>query len=101
LDRDTIVEVLNASSGRNVSTETTFVAEILTGRYEANFSLGLFSKDLGIAAELAKSLHVDSPVCDAVSSRLAEAAAELGPESDYTQSYALWARSAGLKSVSR
>lgn len=100
LGRDTIVEVLNASSGRNVSTETTLVTEILSGRYAANFSLGLFSKDLGIAADLSKSLDIDSPVCEAVSGRLASAAAELGPQADYTKAHALWAKSAGLKTPS-
>jgi 3-hydroxyisobutyrate dehydrogenase len=48
-----VIDVLNQSSGRNVSTETTMVEQVLTGRYAAKFNLGLFAKDLGIAADLA------------------------------------------------
>lgn len=90
LDPAVMLDVLNASSGRNVSTETTLVEEALTRRFAANFTLGLLTKDLGIAADLAAVLNVQAPVCRATHQRLAEAGAELGWQSDYTSVIPLW-----------
>lgn len=99
LHQAVMLEVLNASSGRNVSTETTLVEQVLTGRFTANFTLGLFSKDLGIAAELARSLRVDSPMSALVHERLAEAGAELGWQTDYTEVVRLWERRVAAEPV--
>ena len=101
LDPATVVDVLNASSGRNLSTETTFVSEILPRRFAANFTLALFSKDLGIAADLAGKLGIDAPLCQTVYARLAEAGAELGWQNDYTKALTLWERQAGIELPAR
>ncbi|WP_283135236.1 NAD(P)-dependent oxidoreductase [Rhizohabitans arisaemae] len=97
LDPAVMLDVLNASSGRNVSTETTLVEEVLTRRFTANFTLGLFTKDLGIAAGLAGSLEIDAPLCALVHERLAQAGAELGPQTDYTETVRLWERRSGVE----
>lgn len=81
----TIVDVLNASSGRNVSTEVVFTTEVLTRRFAANFTFGLFSKDVGIAAELSKQLEIDSPLLDDVHRALCEGGQALGMATDYSE----------------
>ena len=74
-----MIEVLNASTGRSFNTEHVVKDHVLTGTYGTGFALGLLAKDVGIAAALAAALEVDAPLADLVSSRLAEAAAGLGP----------------------
>jgi 3-hydroxyisobutyrate dehydrogenase-like beta-hydroxyacid dehydrogenase len=46
LDMATMLEVLNASSGRSAATTDKFPNHILTGRYAAGFTNSLMSKDL-------------------------------------------------------
>ncbi|WP_135466910.1 NAD(P)-dependent oxidoreductase [Crenalkalicoccus roseus] len=53
LDLGILTEVMNASSGRNVATETKLRQEILSGRYQGGFQLGLMRKDLETAAAIA------------------------------------------------
>ena len=96
LDPEVVVEVLNASSGRNVATEKVLPAQVLTRRFAEGFSFRLLCKDVGIAAGLAEQLGVDAPLCATVTERLSEAAAELGWETDYTRAVELWERAAGV-----
>ena len=48
LDLGVLADVMNASSGRNIATETKVKQEILPGRYQGGFQLGLMRKDLDI-----------------------------------------------------
>lgn len=97
LDPAVLVEVLNASSGRNVATEAVLPAQVLTRRFAEGFPFRLLCKDVGIAAQLADGLEVDAPLCAAVCKRLAEAAAELGWDTDYTRAVELWEQRAGIE----
>jgi 3-hydroxyisobutyrate dehydrogenase len=96
LDPAVIVEVLNASSGRNVATETVIPSQVLTRRFEEGFPFQLLCKDVGIAAGLADRLEVEAPLCGAVAERLAQVAAELGWDTDYTRAVVLWEQRAGI-----
>jgi 3-hydroxyisobutyrate dehydrogenase len=97
LDPAVLVEVLNASSGRNVATEAVLPAQVLTRRFSEGFPFRLLCKDVGIAAELADGLEVEAPLCAAVTARLTEAAAELGWDTDYTRAVELWEQRAGIE----
>ena len=56
LDLGVLVDVLNASSGRNVATETKLKQHMLDGGdFKAGFGLHLMAKDLGIAHGLKNS----------------------------------------------
>ena len=90
LDPRTMIEVLNASTGRSFNTEHVVKDHVLTGTYGTGFALGLLAKDVGIAAALAAALEVDAPLADLVSSRLAEAAAGLGPAADHSEAHKVW-----------
>jgi 3-hydroxyisobutyrate dehydrogenase len=86
----TMIDVLNASTGRSFNSEVVFKEHVLTGRYGTGFALGLLAKDVGIAAELARTGGVDAPVCLLVSTRWAEAADELGFAADHSRAHRRW-----------
>jgi len=52
LDPEIMVDVFNASTGMNNSTQKKFKQFVLSGKYNSGFSLDLMVKDLGIALEL-------------------------------------------------
>ncbi len=52
LDLDVLTDVLNASSGRNVASETKLRQFIIPGTYNGGFALALMAKDLGTAQSL-------------------------------------------------
>jgi 3-hydroxyisobutyrate dehydrogenase len=101
LDPAVVADVLNVSSGRNVATETILPGEVLPRRFEAHFSLGLLSKDVGIADDLARETDIDAPVCGAVRQGLDQAADVLGWNADYTEVVRLWERHAGIELPAR
>ena len=65
LDPATMLEVINASTGRNTASEDKFPRQILTGNYAAGFTAGLLTKDLGLCAAAAEALGVPMPVAAA------------------------------------
>lgn len=48
IDMATLLEVLNASSGRSAASEDKFVNEVLTGRYSSGFANTLMAKDVAL-----------------------------------------------------
>ncbi len=61
LDPKPMLEAINASAGRNSTTERKIPRDILTGTFGSGFKLALMTKDIGIAAELAAGLGVKVP----------------------------------------
>ena len=61
LDPKSMIAAINASTGRNSTTVRKIPQDILTGRFASGFKLGLMTKDVGIAADLARSLRLDVP----------------------------------------
>jgi 3-hydroxyisobutyrate dehydrogenase len=90
LDPGVMVEVLNASTGRNFSTEFTLPSHVLTRAFATGFALGLMTKDVGIAADLADAVDVESPLSHLVRDRLAEAVGSLGPGVDHSAAVLHW-----------
>jgi 3-hydroxyisobutyrate dehydrogenase len=90
LQPSTMVDVLNASTGRSFNSEVVFKEHVLTGRYGTGFALGLLAKDVGIAAALDESNGVEAPVCRLVSDRWAAAASELGFPADHSCAHRSW-----------
>jgi len=85
LDLDILADVLNASSGRNVATETKLKQFILSGRYAGGFKLGLMAKDLETAGHLAQESGVPTRALDTCRAVWQEALAALGPDVDNTE----------------
>ena len=84
LDPATMLEVINASTGRNTASADKFPRQVLTGNYDAGFTTGLLTKDLGLCAAAAAALAVPMPVAAEVYAQWQRAVAELGAEADIT-----------------
>lgn len=78
LEPSLMVDILNASSGRNNSTENKMKQFILSETFAGGFSLGLMAKDLGIASDLADHLDVAAPLSTLCGTLWSQAAEELG-----------------------
>ena len=82
LDTAVFTDVLNASSGRNVATETKLKSDVLTERYAAGFQLGLMRKDLETAGAIAEETGFDAPSLGLCRTLWTQAVARLGPRVD-------------------
>lgn len=87
LDPSAMVDILNASTGRNNSTELKANQFILSGSFASGFSLGLMAKDLRTAAELSEHLGVPAPMSRAARDLWARAQRSLGSGADHTEIY--------------
>lgn len=85
LDLGIFAQVLNASSGRNIASETKLAQEITPRRYAGGFQLGLMRKDLETAGGIAASTGVDAPLLALLRARWSAALGELGPRADNTE----------------
>jgi 3-hydroxyisobutyrate dehydrogenase len=79
-----IIDILNASTGRNNSTENKFKQHILSRGFASGFSLGLMAKDLRVAADLAAATGQSSPLTRICAELWNEAANRLGGSQDHT-----------------
>ena len=97
LDPVTMVDILNASSGSNNSTQKKFKQFVLSEKYDSGFALALMAKDLGIALELARQSGVDTPFAAQCREIWAEASAALGTKADHTELARVAGRSTGTE----
>jgi 3-hydroxyisobutyrate dehydrogenase len=91
LEPGVMVEVLNASSGRNFHTDVVFPDHVVGGKFAAGFAPGLMAKDVGIAAALAREIGVEAPLCRLTSELWTGARDAVGATADFTASYKHWA----------
>jgi 3-hydroxyisobutyrate dehydrogenase len=89
LDPATMVDVINASTGRSFVSQM-FAAQVLTGRYGTGFATGLLAKDVRIAASVAAATGVDTPAITLTEERWAKALAALGPTADQSKAHQAW-----------
>jgi 3-hydroxyisobutyrate dehydrogenase len=61
LDPKVLVQAINASTGRNSTTERKIPQQVFTGRFASGFRLALMAKDVGIAAQMSKRVRVPAP----------------------------------------
>jgi 3-hydroxyisobutyrate dehydrogenase len=80
-----IIAVLNASTGKNNSTENKMMQFIVSNLFNSGFSLGLMRKDIQIAADLAKGLNSKMLLGEALLKSWADAEAKLGGAADHTE----------------
>ena len=90
LTPSTIVEIVNNSTGRSFCSDVVFAEEVVTGRYDTGFAIGLLAKDVTIAAGIADGSDVEAPVCQLVQKRWAEAAQALGFAADHSLAHREW-----------
>ncbi len=85
LDSATMLDAINASTGRNNSTENKFAPFVLSRRFDAGFALDLMVKDLRTALKLADDTATPSPIGVLITDMWARAADELGAGADHTE----------------
>ena len=84
LDPRVMVDVINASTGRNTATETKFPRNIIPRKFDLGFTNGLMMKDVKLCLAEAEALGVPMEVIRAVAGLLQNACDEIGPEKDLT-----------------
>ncbi len=82
LDPKTMVDIINASTGRSNSSEHKFPTFVLPRTFNSGFYLGLMAKDLRFAKALVDSVHTPNIFVDAISKLYDDAEAKLGPMAD-------------------
>jgi 3-hydroxyisobutyrate dehydrogenase len=80
-----MIEVFNASTGRNWSTEYKFPEFVLQDRWDSGFRLGLQRKDLDTALDLAAATATDAPLATTTAAAWRAAESTLGPDADHTE----------------
>jgi 3-hydroxyisobutyrate dehydrogenase len=86
LDMATMLEVLNASSGRSAATGDKFPNHVLTGRYASGFTNSLMIKDLRLYLRAVEERDGAAAV-GAVTSSIWEQFADAEPGADFTRIY--------------
>jgi 3-hydroxyisobutyrate dehydrogenase len=92
IDRGVFIDVLNASTGRNNSTENKMKPVVLSGTFDSGFAMALMAKDVRTAAELAEELGVEAEGAHAAAKLWADALSALGKGADHSELYRFLAR---------
>ncbi|MBN9583486.1 MAG: NAD(P)-dependent oxidoreductase [Afipia sp.] len=87
LEPDTIIDVLNASTGKNNSTDVKMKQFVISETFASGFSLALMAKDLRIAADLTQQMGLAPSQAEAVAVLWEQARGTLGPAADHTDIY--------------
>ncbi|HUQ24615.1 MAG TPA: NAD(P)-dependent oxidoreductase [Burkholderiales bacterium] len=87
LDPKPMLEAINASTGRNSTTERKIARDVLTGAYASGFRLALMTKDVGIAAQLARGLGLETPFLKETLRMWREAQRRLPRDADHSEIY--------------
>lgn len=90
LERETLLTIVNNSSGRSFNSEVPIRQEVLPRTFATGFKLGLMAKDVAIAADLADALGADAPLSRDMKARWSEASDALGADADFTRAVTLW-----------
>jgi 3-hydroxyisobutyrate dehydrogenase-like beta-hydroxyacid dehydrogenase len=84
LDPKVMIDVLNASSGRNSATSDKFPRAVLPRTFDFGFSTGLSMKDIRLCLQEADAMGVPLPIGSAVLQILSITNQVYGPQADFT-----------------
>ena len=90
LDPAQMVEIMNVSTARSFVSELVMKEHVVTGAYTTGFGLALLTKDVGIAAGLARDLGLDAPLSRLVHERMKLAMAVRGDAADHSEAILGW-----------
>jgi 3-hydroxyisobutyrate dehydrogenase len=90
LDPKVMTKIINASTGRNNTTENKAERYLIPRAFNSGFSLALMTKDVGMAEELGMHLGIAAEELEFVSQYLKRAARKLGSDADHTAVMALY-----------
>ena len=97
LDPKVLIDIINASSGRNSATQDKFPRAILPRTFDFGFATGLSYKDVRLCVEEAEAMGVPMVVGGAVREMLAITKARFGADSDFTHIAKLLEEWAGVE----
>jgi 3-hydroxyisobutyrate dehydrogenase len=92
LDPKPMLDAINASTGRNSTTERKIPQQVLTGAFASGFKLALMAKDVGIAAGLARDLGIETPYLRTTLQLWRAAQKALAAGADHTEIYSFLER---------
>jgi 3-hydroxyisobutyrate dehydrogenase-like beta-hydroxyacid dehydrogenase len=84
LDAGVLIDIINASSGRNSASEDKFPRAVLPGTFDFGFTTGLSYKDVRLCVDEAEAMGVPMVCGAAVRQMLAITNAKFGASSDFT-----------------
>ncbi len=85
LDPAVMVDVLNAATGMNNSTQKKFKQFVLSRKFDAGFTMGLLDKDLSIAMQVGRESATPAPLSALCKEMVGAALAMFGPDADHTE----------------
>lgn len=85
LDLEKALEVINSGSGRSNASENLLPSRIIGGEWPLTFKLALLDKDVRIAANIAHSQHLATPMIGLTSTLFTAALKDLGMGADYME----------------
>ena len=85
LDPAVMVDVLNAATGMNNSTQKKFKQFVLSRSFDAGFTMGLLDKDISIAMQVARETGTPAPVAALCKETIGAALAMFGAGADHTE----------------
>src|SRR5689334_24855122 len=85
LDPKTMIDIFNASTGRNTGTDSRFPNNVLPRTFNSGFALGLMAEDLRLALVVADSTHAPVDLLKACANICAERENQLVVEADNTE----------------
>jgi 3-hydroxyisobutyrate dehydrogenase len=87
LDPKVLINAINASTGKNSTTERKIPQQVFTGAFASGFQLALMTKDVGIAREIAREVGVETPYLKNTLKIWRDALSRLPAGADHTQMY--------------
>ena len=84
-----MLAAINASTGRNYTTERKIPRQVLTGAFASGFRLALMAKDVAIAGRMARDLRISAPYLNYTLKLWRAAARRLPANADHTEIYKL------------
>ncbi len=96
IDRGTIVDIVNVSTGQSFCSTVVMKQFVIPETFNTGFASGLLAKDARIAADLAEELGCDDPFIQLSAKRWALARDTLGGTEDMSKAIIAWQ---GLKKI--
>lgn len=87
LDPKTMIDVINASTGKNSTTERKIPQQVFTKAFASGFSHALMTKDVGIAKDIARSVGVKAPYLENTAKLWKTSLNRLPAGADHTEIY--------------
>jgi len=87
LDPKTLIDVINASTGKNSTTERKIPQQVFTKAFASGFAHALMTKDVGIANGIARGVGVKAPYLESTAKLWKTSLSRLPPGADHTEIY--------------